>query len=160
MEASFVSFSNLSSDVSELSRDLSTFVKEGIEGLVSMEQYPHSSITVYIKVLQCGNSIHSLLSPSIVAAVAALQDAGIMLNDRIAAIPIAISKTGEFIVDAPDTECVNLPTATIALTVGSRLMTVFHMTGMVASIDMIDSLMGLVDASVESLCTLIDHSTK
>lgn len=160
VEVSFASFANISSDSAELTRDLSSFVKEGIEGAISMEQYPHSSITVHIKVLQCGSSIHSLLSPSIVATGAALKEAGIRMNDKIIALPIAISKSGDYILDAPDSVCLSCPTATIGLSVDSRQMTVFHMTGIVASIDMIDSLISVVDGSVNTLSTLIDRSTK
>ena len=159
VDVSFAPFANITTDPNELSRDLAAYIKEGIEGSLSLELYPYSAVTIYIKVLQCGRSIHSMLSPSIIASMAACKQAGIQIKDQVVSVAIAVSKTGDFVVDPDDQICDDWPCASIGLTVESRQMTVFHLTGMIARIDMIDSLVNVADGSVNQLWTLITDRT-
>ena len=160
VEVSFSSFANLRTDPSELNRDLAAYIKEGIEGSLSLELYPYSAVTIYLKVLQCGTSIHSLLSPGILAAMSACKQAGIQMKDDVVSIPIAISKSGEFVVDPTDSVCQQVACASIGMTVAGRKMTVMHLTGVVGSVDVVDSLVNVADATVNQLTSTIGNRTQ
>ena len=159
VEVSFASFANRKSDPVDLSRDLTSYIKEGIEGSLNLELYPYSAVTVYVKVLQCGESIHSLLSPALTAAVAACKHAGIAMKDDVVSVPIAITEEGAYLVDPEDSIVGSLPCASIGMTAAGRAMTVFHFTGVASGIDVMDSMANVADAEVARLADLIATRT-
>ena len=154
VDISFSSFIGLTDFTSSASRDLSSYVKEAIEGVINMELYPCAAISVHIKVLQCSNYIHSLIAPGIAAAVIACQEGGIALREPVVAVPLSVSPAGESVVD-PDSFLNNVATATIALNAKSRTVSFLHLTGVVKSADVVDSLVNQADGAVSTLCQVL-----
>ena len=153
VEISFPSFAGTPSHTSEVGRDLSAYVKEAIEGTINMEQYPNAAISIHIKVLQCNQSIHSLISPAIAAAIAACREGGISMKEAVVAVPVAIVEQ-EYVVD-PNAFPPTAAAATIAFNVESRSVSLLHLTGIVKNADAVDSMVNVADGIVGNLVKVL-----
>jgi exosome complex component RRP41 len=73
--------------------EISKVVKEALEAVVFLEQYPKSTIDVFLEVLQADGSTRVT---SITAASLALADAGIPLRDLV--IGVSVGKVGDTVI--------------------------------------------------------------
>ena len=148
VESSYASFSVPSDGVRDLTKELSAFVKEAIEGAICLELYPQSAVTVHIKILQGGYNIHEVLPSAVIASSIACENAGLQLRDRVLAVTLGINGPGEFVLNPPESGINKKACATLAMLVKSRALSFIHITG------------GSIEGGVESIDPLISAAER
>ena len=160
VDVSFAQISLLEDETPDLGKDLASYIKEGIEGALSLELYPQSAVTIFIKVLQSGSSIHSLLSPAVIVAGVACKQAGIHMKDQVLSIPIAITQSRDYLIDPEDSVINSLPCITVGMTMSTRQVTVLHLSGLVdGGADILDSLINTADSALSQLAQVVADRT-
>jgi ribonuclease PH len=139
-------------DSTDFSREISAYVKEAIESSICLDLYPQSAVTIYIKILQCGTSIHAVLPAAITVSSLACQKAGIKIKDKVIGVSLAISESGDYIINPSDAQASSRPSATIAMWEGSRQVSFLHVTGKLnGGEDLIDSIVNVADSAVTEI---------
>ncbi len=139
----------------DLSKELSAFVKEAIEGSICLDLYPQSAVTVHIKILQGGYNIHATLPAAVIGSSIACENTGLQLRDRVLAVSLGINGPGEFELNASDSTLNKKACATIAMLVKSRSLSLIHITGgsIEGGVDSIDPLVDAAERAISDLST-------
>lgn len=155
VDVSFTSFASIIPNQHDSSKEIASYIKEGFEGCIDMDQYPQCAVSVFVKVIECGECIHTTISACILAAVEACAAAGIASHDSIICLPVGVLSNGEFIVNPSTKDCATC-SVSIGMTVKSRQVVFIHATGTLSKpVDQIDSLVNLVDGSVDKFRQLV-----
>jgi len=153
VEVSYAPFVSYEKDsANDFSREIAAYVKEAIESSLCLDLYPQSAVTIYIKILQCGRSIHSVLAPAITVSSLACQRAGIKAHDKVIGVALGLSDLGDFVVNPADDITTSRPSATIGMWQSTRAVSFLHITGVISGgEDMIDSFVNVADSAVTEI---------
>jgi ribonuclease PH len=140
----------------DLSKEIAAYVKEAVESSLCLELYPQTAVTIYIKILQCGSSIHTILPVAITASSLACKQAGISIKDVVVGVSVAVSESGEYIINPSDDIATSQPCATIAMWKDNHQISFLHITGkLVGGEDTIDSIVNMADSAITEISNSI-----
>jgi ribonuclease PH len=151
VETAYTAFATPEDSRFDLSKDISAFLKEAIEGAIRLDLYPQSAVTLHVKILQGGLCIHSTLPAAIIASSVALENAGLELRDRVLGVALEINDSGDLRLNPGVTS--KRTCATIALWEKSRALSLIHITGgsISGGVDTIDPLIDAADMAIGEL---------
>ena len=155
VEASFTPFASRSVDSSDFERDLAAYVKEAIEGFVELDLYPFSAIYVDIKVVECGGTLTTIISPAITAASRAFREAGISMKEEIVSVAIGVIPSGELLVDPEESFVSMIPCCVVAIGTTTRRIALLHTTGVLKGSEVIEAVVTAADSLVSELSPLV-----
>lgn len=159
VDVSFTAFAEYRSGVYS-GKEIASYVKEAVEGCIDMDEYPQCAVTVFLKVIQSGQNLHSMISASVLAAMTACKSSGIKVRDEVICLPVAVLPSGDLRLNPSDIEATECPCVSIGLTVKGRQLCFMHLSGKLSkSVDELDALVTLVDASVEEFRSLVADRT-
>ena len=151
VETAYTAFATPSDSRLDLSKDISAFLKEAIEGAIRLDLYPQSAVTLHVKILQGGLCIHSTLPAAIIASSVAIENAGLELRERVLGVAMEIYGPGDFRLNPGITS--KRTCATIGLWEKSRALSLIHITGgsITGGVETIDPLLDAADVAVGEL---------
>lgn len=154
------SFLQFSGDTkSDLANEVASCIKEGTEGCIDLSRYPQCAISVFVKFIQCGANIHSLLSPAILATVIACQEANIDMRDELICVPVAVLGSGVAVANPNSSQCEANPCASIGILANKRQVAFIHLTGTLNEpLPMIDSLLQIAEGALNEVRAVIAAS--
>lgn len=153
VETTYASFAAPGDSRHDISKDISAFMKEAIEGSICLDLYPQSSVTLHVKILQGGTCIHSTLPSAIVAASIACIHAGLQMRDRVLAVCLAINGQSDFHINPDKSMISTKPCATVAIMEKSRMLSLLHISGggIEEAAGSVDSLIDVADQAISDL---------
>ena len=157
VDVSFASFACRDIETSQFERDLAAYVREAIEGVISLDAYPFCAIYMDIKVLEAGSTLTSLLAPAITAASLACHESGIIMQEDVVAVTVGVCPNGDFLVDPEDRFLSLIPCCTVAVGTKTHRMTFLHTSGVLSGSDVVESIVHIADSLAANLSSrLVD----
>ena len=153
VETTYAAFATPLDSSRDLSKDISAFLKEAIEGSICLDLYPQSALTIHVKILQGGYNIHTTLPSAIIATSLACENLGLELRDRVLAVTLGINGPSEIEVNPNESTIAKRACATVAMLVRSRSLSLLHVTGgsIEGGVDSIDPLIDAADRAINDL---------